>query len=57
MILSSIVLFALICEGKEVVRLEYEAYTAMAIKQLKQICVDVREKWPVCKLAIVHRIG
>ena len=57
MILSSIVLFALICEGKEVVRLEYEEYTAMAIKQLKQICVDVREKWPVCKLAIVHRIG
>ena len=46
-----------IIEGKEVVRLEYEAYNAMAVKQLKQICADVREKWPVCKLAIVHRIG
>ena len=44
-------------EGKEVIQLEYEAYNAMALKQLKQICVNVREKWPVCKLAIIHRIG
>lgn len=44
-------------KGKRVVQLEYEAYTAMAMKQMVQICQNVREKWPVCKIAIVHRIG
>ena len=43
--------------GKQVVQLEYEAYTAMAIKQLKQLCDDVHKKWPICKMAIVHRTG
>ena len=39
------------------VQLEYEAYTAMAMKQMMQICCSVREKWPICKIAIMHRIG
>jgi molybdopterin synthase catalytic subunit len=43
--------------GKKVVRLEYEAYTSMAMKQLQKLCLDVRSKWPVCKMAIVHRTG
>ena len=43
--------------GKKVVRLEYEAYISMAMKQLQQLCSEVREKWPICKLAIIHRIG
>ena len=43
--------------GKRVVQLEYEAYTSMAIKQLNDICTTVREKWPVTKIAIVHRTG
>lgn len=37
--------------------MEYEAYTAMAEKQLSQICSDVRKKWPVHRIAVVHRIG
>jgi molybdopterin synthase catalytic subunit len=41
----------------KVVQLEYEAYAVMAMKQMMQICQDVREKWPVCKIAIVHRTG
>lgn len=39
------------------VQLEYEAYTSMAMKQMVELCVRVREKWGICKVAIVHRIG
>ena len=38
-------------------QLEYEAYAGMALKQLKEICSDVRAKWRVCKTAVTHRIG
>lgn len=43
--------------GKKVIRLEYEAYTEMALKQLRMICCNTRQKWPICKMAIVHRTG
>lgn len=43
--------------GRKVLRLEYEAYTSMAVKQLHQLCSDIRGKWPVCKIAIIHRTG
>lgn len=43
-------------EGKTVVTLEYEAYESMALKALKGICSDVREKWPeIANIAIYHR--
>ncbi|PZC72053.1 hypothetical protein B5X24_HaOG211978 [Helicoverpa armigera] len=45
-------------EGKKVVRLEYEAYEPMALKALKSICEEVRDKWPaVHSIAIYHRLG
>jgi molybdopterin synthase catalytic subunit len=44
-------------KGKKVVRLEYEAYVPMAEKELAKICQDIRNKWNVVKIAIVHRIG
>ncbi|MEW6731230.1 MAG: molybdenum cofactor biosynthesis protein MoaE [Acidobacteriota bacterium] len=37
--------------------LEYEAYEAMAIKVMHQIVVEVRERWSVDSIAIVHRLG
>jgi len=40
-----------------VVRLEYEAYVGMAVKQIKELCTQVKEKWRICKIAIIHRIG
>lgn len=44
--------------GHTVVCLEYEAYESMAYKLLKQICSDIRKKWPnVRHIAIIHRIG
>ncbi len=31
--------------NKEVTKLEYEAYTEMAIKEMKRICKTIRERW------------
>jgi len=44
-------------EGKKVLRLEYEAYVPMAIKELQKICALIRTKWDVIYIAIFHRIG
>ena len=39
-------------------RLEYEAYTPMAEKELKKICTAMREKWPgLHAIALHHRLG
>lgn len=44
--------------GKSVVKLEYEAYDTMAIKQMEIICERIRSKWPDVKnIAIYHRLG
>ena len=43
--------------GKRVLHLEYEAYQPMAIKMLHRIAEDVKSKWKVINIAIVHRIG
>lgn len=44
--------------GKKVVRLEYEAYDAMAIKEMEKICTSIRLKWSdVHRICIVHRLG
>ncbi len=43
--------------GKEVLRLEYEAYEPMAISEMQKVIDDAREKWPVTGWAISHRIG
>jgi len=45
-------------DGKIVLKLEYEAYEPMAVKQLNILCSEVREKWPdVSKIIIEHRLG
>lgn len=44
-------------EGRSVERLEYEAYPGMAEKELVCIAEQACEKWPVAKIAIVHRTG
>lgn len=45
-------------DGKVVVRLEYEAYEAMAVKQLAALCRTVRAKHPdVLHVAVHHRLG
>jgi molybdopterin synthase catalytic subunit len=42
---------------KKVLYLHYEAYPTMALKQMKLICDEVKDKFPVRKIAIYHRIG
>ena len=44
-------------QGKKVVSLEYEAYEAMAVKKMEDIAYEARQKWPIEKIAIIHRIG
>ncbi|RYE18275.1 MAG: molybdenum cofactor biosynthesis protein MoaE [Sphingobacteriales bacterium] len=44
-------------KGKQVVRLEFEAYPAMAIKELEKIAHQSFELWPVQKVLVHHRTG
>lgn len=44
-------------EGRQVLRLEYEAYEPMAERELQMICNHVTEKWPETRVAVVHRLG
>lgn len=37
--------------------LVYEAYPGMAERKMAEIGEEVQERWPVCDLAIVHRVG
>jgi molybdopterin synthase catalytic subunit len=42
---------------KVTVALDYEAYPGMAEKKLAEIEADIRERWPVGEVAMVHRLG
>ena len=44
-------------QGKEVLRLDFEAYEPMAINEMRKIAEAVNERWPESKAAIHHRVG
>ncbi len=44
-------------KGKQVLRLEFESYEAMAIKEMEKIAQQAFNKWPVQKISIHHRTG
>lgn len=44
-------------EGRRTLALDYEAYGAMAEKELAKIDAELRRRWPVGEAAIVHRLG
>jgi molybdopterin synthase catalytic subunit len=44
-------------QGRQVRSLEYEAYPEMAEPILAQIGEEIRARWPVEQVAIVHRVG
>ncbi|KAL7301429.1 hypothetical protein TKK_0005870 [Trichogramma kaykai] len=44
-------------EDKKVIKLEYEAYKPMALKQMRAVCSKIRSQWSVEKIAIYHRLG
>ena len=43
--------------GRRVLRLEYEAYEDMALTLLEGIAAEVRSRWRVTDVRIVHRLG
>lgn len=43
--------------GQELVRLDYEAYVEMAEGQMRDLVRRARERWPICRSVLLHRIG
>ena len=44
-------------DGRQVIRLEYECYAGMAEKEMVKIAAEVLARWPVIKIAMIHRLG
>ena len=44
-------------QAKSVVQLDFEAYDSMAVKKMQEIANQASAKWPIQKVAIVHRKG
>lgn len=44
-------------DGLSVVRLEYEAYASMAVKQMARIGEQIAREIPGARLAALHRVG
>ena len=43
---------------KKVIKLDFESYVPMAIKEMQKICDQIGEKWPeIMKISMHHRIG
>jgi molybdopterin synthase catalytic subunit len=43
--------------GKSIQRLEYEAYPEMAVKMIRRIIDESKQRWPVQRVSVVHRVG
>jgi MoaE-MoaD fusion protein len=43
--------------GRQVIALEYEAYSGMAEKVMAEIADEVSERYDVCAVAVTHRVG
>ena len=44
-------------DGHKVSYLEYEAYAPMAEKKMAEIAQEIREKWGLDRVAMIHRVG
>jgi MoaE-MoaD fusion protein len=43
--------------GKRIGALEYTAYTEMAERQFRKLLAETREKWPLKRVRVIHRLG
>lgn len=43
--------------GRNVQYLEYDAYPEMALKKMREVAAEVRAKFPVTGIGVMHRIG
>lgn len=39
------------------IALDYEAYPEMALQRMQQMATAARNRWPIIRLAMLHRIG
>ena len=44
-------------DGTGLTALDYEAYPEMALRQLHDLAARARSRWPVLRLALLHRTG
>ncbi|MFN8009179.1 MAG: molybdopterin converting factor subunit 1 [Terriglobia bacterium] len=43
--------------GRKTLYLEYDGYELMALKKMKEIGSEIRGKWPINRLGMMHRLG
>ena len=43
--------------GRDVIALEYEAYSGMAESVMAEIAAEVKARYELCEVAVVHRLG
>jgi molybdopterin converting factor subunit 1 len=43
--------------GRKVLRLEYEAYDAMALSEIRKLADEAGRRWGITRIAITHRVG
>jgi len=43
--------------GRRVTLLEYEAFTSMAVREMRQLARQAQRRWPLRRVAMVHRTG
>lgn len=46
-----------ISHGRRVTLLEYEAYEPMAIQVMESLEQEAKERWPLQKVVLIHRLG
>ncbi len=45
-------------DGRKVLTLDYDAYPPMAVKEMRRVGEEIRERWPeVERIGIIHRFG
>lgn len=45
-------------EGRSVDRLEYEAHESMALKKMREVAAETKQRFPdICEVGVWHRIG
>lgn len=44
-------------DGVKIAGLHYEHYPAMALRQMEHLAAELHAKWPIVRLAMVHRTG
>jgi len=43
--------------GRQVERMEYEAYEEMAVPLMKEIAAEAKRRFPITEVRLVHRVG